>query len=150
MEDLRPTGEHCNMSMYTKDGNVLEAHKVILSLHSPVFRRMLNTDSSMRPLLYMRGVSPEIMASIFNFIYTGSIDIERSNVDEFFEVGGDLNVNGLTGFTNKKNDEEDEKEDVNQNNPRPFSSIEQYRNLVAEKSDIVYIYIVKKSFLDTY
>ena len=57
LEDLRRTGEHCDVSLYTEDGNVLEAHKVILSLYSPVFRRMLNTDSSMRPLLYMRGVS---------------------------------------------------------------------------------------------
>ena len=117
LEDLRQMGEHCDVSLYTKDGNVLEAHKVILSLHSPVFRRMLNTNSSMRPLLYMRGISNEIMTSIVNFIYTGSIDIERNNVDEFFEVGEDLNVNGLTGFTNKK-------EDVNQNNLLPFSSVE--------------------------
>ena len=136
LEDLRRAGEHCDVSLYTKDGNVLEAHKVILSLHSPVFRRMLNTNSSMRPLLYMRGVSTEIMAGIINFIYTGSIDIEQSNVDEFFEVGGGLNIDGLARFTNKKNDKEDEKEDVNQNNLRPFSSVEQYRNLVAEKSDI--------------
>ena len=132
LEDLRQTGEHCDVSLYTENGNVLEAHKVILSLHSSVFRRMLNTNSSMRPLLYMRGISTEIMTSIVNFIYTGSIDIERNNVDEFFEVGEDLNVNGLTGFTNKKN----KKEDVNQNNLLPFSSVEQYRNLVAEKSNI--------------
>ena len=102
LEDLRRAGEHCDVSLYTKDGNVLEAHKVILSLHSPVFRRMLNTNSSMRPLLYMRGISNEIMTSIVNFIYTGSIDFERNNIDEFFEVGEDLNVNELTRFTNKK------------------------------------------------
>ena len=135
LEDLRRAGEHCDVSLYTKDGNVLEAHKVILSLHSPVFRRMLNTNSSMRPLLYMRGVSTEIMTSIINFIYTGSIDIKRDNVDEFFEVGRDLNIDGLARFTNKKNKKEDEKEDVNQNNPHPFSGAEQYRNLVAENSD---------------
>ena len=135
LEDLRRAGEHCDVSLYTKDGNVLEAHKVILSLHSPVFRRMLNTNSSMRPLLYMRGVSTEIMTSIINFIYTGSIDIKQDNVDEFFEVGGDLNIDGLARFTIKKNKKEDEKEDVNQNNPHPFSGAEQYRNLVAENSD---------------
>ena len=130
LEDLRQMGEHCDVSLYTKDGNVLEAHKVILSLHSPVFRRMLNTNSSMRPLLYMRGISNEIMTSIVNFIYTGSIDIKRDNVDEFLEVSGDLNIDGLA-----KNKKEDEKEDFNQNNPHPFSGAEQYRNLVAENSD---------------
>ena len=50
----------------------------------------------------MWGISNEIMTSIVNFIYTGSIDFERNNIDEFFEVGEDLNVNGLTRFTNKK------------------------------------------------
>ena len=107
----------------------------IVGEYSLVFRRMLNTNSSMRPLLYMRGVSTEIMTSIINFIYTGSIDIKRDNVDEFFEVGGDLNIDGLARFTNKKNKKEDEKEDVNQNNPHPFNGAEQYRNLVAENSD---------------
>ena len=95
------------MSLYTEEGHMIEAHKVILSAYSTVFRKMLNTNSSLRPLLYMRGISMDILKGILDFIYTGKANVDESILHEFLKVADELNVSGF-GELNETNNKEEQ------------------------------------------
>jgi len=83
-------------------GQTFKAHRVIISACSPVFRQMIRDCDHHHPVLYMRGVKPEDMAALLDFMYHGQAGVAEADLERFLEVAEDLTVRGLT-----MSDEED-------------------------------------------
>jgi len=74
----------------------LRAHKLILAAYSPVFKDMLNrlTDRS-DPFIYLKGISRDNLSHILDFIYNGSVNISKSNINSFLADAEELQIRGL-------------------------------------------------------
>jgi hypothetical protein len=56
---------------------------------------MLNRNKHQHPLIFLRGVRREILASIVEYIYQGEVRISQENLDEFLTLSEDLKLKGL-------------------------------------------------------
>ena len=75
----------------------IEAHKVIISASSPIFRDILKINKHSHPLIYMRGVKAKNLSYIVNFMYYGEVSIYQDELNDFLTLAEELKLKGLTG-----------------------------------------------------
>ncbi|XP_023334310.1 protein tramtrack, beta isoform isoform X5 [Eurytemora carolleeae] len=117
---IRENRELFDISLMCED-TVLQAHKLVLSACSPVFRQILNSLTQNSPIVYLRGVSLKNMESLLNFMYQGEVNINQSRITEFLATAEDLKIKGLSrsegeSGSNKTKSVEDEKEEEQMEN----------------------------------
>lgn len=96
LQDIRVNRELFDVTLASDDGEQIQAHKVILSACSPIFRRMLISNHHPHPLLFMRGLKSAELNEVLNFIYQGSVNIYHGDVPDFLSLANELEIQGLT------------------------------------------------------
>ena len=92
--ELKNDEDFCDVTLAC-DGNMVQAHKVILSACSPYFRYLLKSNKHPHPLLYLKGVKYEEIKSLLDFMYDGEVSIAQDQLSSFLAVAEDLQVKGL-------------------------------------------------------
>ena len=67
--DLREDKEFTDVTLASKDGQHVEAHKVVLIATNPFFVKILRRNQYPHPLIYMRSVQPECLIALVEFFY---------------------------------------------------------------------------------
>ena len=57
--NLREDNDFTDVTLACEDGQLVEAHKVILAASSPFFQKLLGRNKHPHPLIYMRGMKSE-------------------------------------------------------------------------------------------
>ena len=78
-----------------EDGNLIEAHKLILTACSPFFHSMLAKNNYSNPLIYMRGLKAKDMMPVVDFIYHGEVNIFQEDLDNFLALADCVKLKGL-------------------------------------------------------
>ena len=94
---LRKDNELFDVTLACEDGQQVEAHKVILSMSSPLFQNLLKKNKHNHPLIYMRGMKSEDLIAIVDFLYYGEANVFQENLDSFLAIADELKLKGLTG-----------------------------------------------------
>jgi len=89
------------------DDEQIEAHKLVLSVASPIFERLFERNPRQHPLIYLSGVKKNIVESLLHFIYTGEAKVAQGELNEFLALSESLKIQGLF--------EEDFKKKINEN-----------------------------------
>ena len=74
VNEMMTSSQFADVTLVTDDKQLIRAHRNILSVSacSPVFRNILNLDSSIaNPVIYLREIQNSEMVSIMQFIYQG-------------------------------------------------------------------------------
>ena len=87
--------EFTDVTLVCDEDTQIKAHKVILSSSSKLFRRILMKNPHHHPLIYLNGISNEILQSILKFLYTGQVNISKDHLNLFIKTARDLEVSGL-------------------------------------------------------
>ena len=82
-----------DLTVISQDLETFPAHKLVLALSSPLFRKLLCDHPS--PNLFLRGISGRILACLLTFIHKGELEVAEDLLEEFLETGQDLGVEGL-------------------------------------------------------
>jgi len=80
-------------------GESLQAHKLVLSACSDLFRDMFRRSlpvSGAHSILYLRGVHGADMKAVLDFMYHGEVSVAQEELNSFLSVAEDLKVKGLT------------------------------------------------------
>ena len=77
------------------EGQIIKAHKVILSACSPFFRNLLISHLHPQPLVVMRGTRFSDLVSMLDFIYLGEANIFQEQVESFLALAEELELHGL-------------------------------------------------------
>ena len=93
---LRGTPDFTDVTLVCNDNTRIEAHRVILSSGSTLFSSLLKGTQNAHPLIFLRGVKSEDMATIVNFIYHGEVSIYKKDVNGFLSLAEDFKVKGLS------------------------------------------------------
>ena len=103
--DLRQDKEFTDVTLACEDGQQVEAHKVVLIASSPFFLNILKRNKHPHPLIFMRGVRPENLMSMVDFLYYGEANVYQENLDSFLVLAEELQLKGLRGNQREKEQE---------------------------------------------
>ena len=71
----------CDITLVTKDGKELKAHRNVLSAASPFFDKLLQSDmkENREGIVQISEISSALMEVVLDFIYTGSVEVTQEN-----------------------------------------------------------------------
>merc|ERR1719222_499008 len=94
---LREGNDFSDVTLVCDDGEV-EAHKLVLSSSSPLFKKLLQKAKHphQHPLLFMRGLKAGQLTNVVNFIYHGEANILQEDLDAFLLLAQEFELKGLT------------------------------------------------------
>jgi len=97
LKELREDKDFTDVTLVCEDGKQVEAHKAILVAFSPFFMEILKKNKHHHPLIYMRGLTSNILLSIIDFLYLGEGNVLQDNLESFLALAEELKLKGLTG-----------------------------------------------------
>jgi len=134
-KELRQDTDLTDVTITCEDNQSLEAHKVILSASSPVFKDIIKQNKHPHPLIYMKGMKAKDLVSIIDFIYYGEVNIYQEDLRRFLNSAADLQIKGLAENLGK---EEDISKTFNQDSNSKEDIIKSNKQcLPVEKEEIV-------------
>jgi len=105
-KNLRTESDFFDVTLGCSDSNgqLLQAHKVILASLSSVFKSMLKNSSggsqvSNNHSLFLRGITYKDLSAILDFIYQGEVRIDETALNSFLSAADDLKIEGLSSKT---------------------------------------------------
>ena len=134
MENLMNTNNSADVTLVCNDKTKFKAHKFVLSACSPVFQSIIDDlPSKDDSFIYLRGVEPQEMKSILQFMYLGQATFYQDRMNEFLEVAKSLEIKEISkdvecdnvdAFTGHENDENRQEENEIDKNDLPTSVLE--------------------------
>jgi len=81
LDMLRRQDHLCDITLVTKDGKQLKAHRNVLSVASLFFSKLLqsNMKENREGIVRFEEISGAVMEDVLEFIYTGSVEITQEN-----------------------------------------------------------------------
>ena len=96
-ENLRGDVDFADVSLACEDGYQIEAHRVILAASSPFFQNILKRNKHSHPIIFMRGMKPEHLDAIVDFLYFGKANVCQQSLESFLAIAEELKLKGLVG-----------------------------------------------------
>ena len=85
-----------DVTLVSHDEQQIDAHRIVLGSTSGFFKRLFSKNSINRhPLVYLRGINYKELKAIVTYIYKGEVEIQKEDMESFFQAGLDLEVLGL-------------------------------------------------------
>ena len=106
-KDLYQEGRYTDVTLVSDDQTQFKAHKIVLSACSPVFKKIIDSNPSQHPLIYLRGIQSYELESILQFMYLGEARFYQEGMGEFIKVAKDLEVEGIIDGVELQNEEEE-------------------------------------------
>ena len=91
---IRENEDYVDVTLACAEDQV-QAHKVIVASFSPILAGILKRQKSNHPVIYLKGIKSVDLINVVNFMYEGQVSLAASNLDSFFDVANELQVEGL-------------------------------------------------------
>lgn len=100
-------------------GQVIRAHKLVLSASSAVFRQLFRNvavnKSSNEPMIFLLDVKAEDFRALLDFMYEGQVNVAHENLNEFLALAEKLQIRGLTSNNNVRSTTNNKRLIMNEN-----------------------------------
>jgi len=119
LHDMLRTTEFTDVTLICDDQREFQAHKVILSACSPVFRNMFYGRNTPNSIIYLKGIKYQSLDALLQFMYKGEAVFPQNNLETFLEVAKSLQVKELgddVGLGGGLMDTQNSTEEVQQQN----------------------------------
>ncbi|XP_076245227.1 uncharacterized protein LOC143185813 isoform X2 [Calliopsis andreniformis] len=77
------------------EGQLLQAHKLVLSVCSPYFKSIFKENPCQHPVVILKDVKYNEIESLLKFMYQGEINIKKEDLSAFLKVAQTLQIKGL-------------------------------------------------------
>ncbi|XP_017881377.1 protein tramtrack, beta isoform-like isoform X1 [Ceratina calcarata] len=78
------------------EGQLLQAHKLVLSVCSPYFKSIFKENPCQHPVIILKDMKCAEIESLLKFMYQGEININQEDLPTFLKVAQTLQIRGLT------------------------------------------------------
>ncbi|KAJ3653543.1 hypothetical protein Zmor_012788 [Zophobas morio] len=86
------------------EGQLLRAHKMVLSACSPYFQTLFVNHPDKHPIVILKDVPYSDMRSLLDFMYRGEVSVDQDRLTAFLRVAESLRIKGLTEVNEEKCD----------------------------------------------
>ncbi|XP_076650096.1 uncharacterized protein LOC143357461 isoform X2 [Halictus rubicundus] len=77
------------------EGQLLQAHKLVLSVCSPYFKNIFKENPCQHPVIILKDIKYAEIESLLKFMYQGEINIKKEDLSTFLKVAQTLQIRGL-------------------------------------------------------
>ncbi|KAK4876065.1 hypothetical protein RN001_012487 [Aquatica leii] len=102
------------------EGQQLQAHKIILSACSPLFKELFKSNPCPHPIIFMRDVEAQHIVALMEFMYAGEVNVAQAQLSNFLKTAESLKIRGLTDTSMDLHSQKEE--NLVFLNPQPSSS----------------------------
>ena len=120
--ELRKDTDLADVTLVTDDKVRISAHKILLSSCSNIFKFILKENSHPNPLVFLSGVNSVNLGFILDYIYLGEVKLYQEQLDSFLESAQNLEIEGLLGNNQEREDFQDKTELENREQETKFNS----------------------------
>ena len=75
-----------DVTLVSDDLSQVKAHRIVLSVSSPFFRQLLQTNPQSRSVFYIGGVNQQMLKHLKDLMYIGRVEEEIENIDLFMNL----------------------------------------------------------------
>ncbi|XP_001951822.2 protein tramtrack, alpha isoform isoform X1 [Acyrthosiphon pisum] len=86
------------------EGQMLRAHKMVLSACSPYFQTLFVGHPDRHPIVILKDVPLVDMRSLLDFMYRGEVSVDQDRLSAFLKVAESLRIKGLTEVNEDRGD----------------------------------------------
>ena len=94
--DIWNSNELTDVTIFCEDKKRFDAHRVVLSACSPVFRSIISNTNVSNQVIYLRGIYSHEVESLLMFIYLGETTFYKDRIDEFLNVAKSLEIKEIS------------------------------------------------------
>ena len=98
LHEMMKSEELTDVTLVCDDKIQFNAHKVILSGCSSVFKSIMKDLPHGSSVIYLRGIQHQEMESILEFIYLGVASFSKERMNEFLKVAHNLEIKDISKF----------------------------------------------------
>ena len=128
-QELVDDKDFSDVTLVCEDGSQLHAHKVILAVSSPVFKDLLKMNKHPHPLIFMRGLTSNILTELIRFIYLGKVQIVQRDLPTFLAVADELKIKEMEGIQYQEHQDG--------NTIKKWNSITEEIEVVEQNTDLI-------------
>ena len=93
--DLLRTEDFVDVTLAV-EGKLIQAHKMVLSVCSPYFKKIFKGNPCHHPVVFLKDVTHKELTDILQFMYLGEVRIQQEELGKFLKVAKTLQIKGLT------------------------------------------------------
>ncbi|CAG9853632.1 unnamed protein product [Phyllotreta striolata] len=86
------------------EGQLLKAHKMVLSACSPYFQALFMNHPDKHPIVILKDVPYADMRCLLDFMYRGEVSVDQDRLTAFLRVAESLRIKGLTEVNEERCD----------------------------------------------
>ena len=75
-----------DVTLVSDDLSQVKAHRIVLSVSSPFFRQLLQTNPQSQSVFYIGGVNQQMLKHLKDLMYIGRVEEEIENIDLFMNL----------------------------------------------------------------
>jgi len=94
LKEVQENSDFCDVTLACDDDQI-EAHRLVLSSCSPLFKTILRRNQHNHPLLYLKGVKMDNLKNLLRYMYYGEVNVEQVGLPSFLETAEELKIKGL-------------------------------------------------------
>lgn len=117
------------------EGQLLRAHKMVLSACSPYFQALFTSHPDKHPIVILKDVPYADMRSLLDFMYRGEVSVDQDRLTAFLRVAECLRIKGLTEVN------EDTKPSTNNSDTHQQNTSSHHHNTSQQPSNLNYAQI---------
>ena len=95
LQNINETKNFTDITLVCEDLTQINVHKVVLSACSPVFKKLISSNPHPLPLIFLRGISREVLNSLVDFMYLGETSFSQNGMEDFLKCARELEVKNL-------------------------------------------------------
>ena len=104
LKGIKDYPELADVTLISEDQVMLKAHKLMLSMFSPVFRSLLGLTSEGKTVIHMRGTRGRDIQHLLDYIYCGEVTLDQDNVSSFLDLANSFKIQQLGNGTDTYHD----------------------------------------------
>ena len=92
---IRKEKDYIDVTLVSDDGVQFQAHKLVLSACSQLFKSILKKSPNVHPLIYLSEIRSIYLQPIMDYIYQGEVELYQDQLEEFLRIAQKLQIEGL-------------------------------------------------------
>ena len=124
-----------DVTLISDDGQLIQAHKVVLASGSSFFRDIITKSNHPNLVIYLKGINCKVLENVIDLLYNEEVAVPQQQLKTFLETTKDLQVYGFQDGIDEFNENITEQNKGDQNDSKTLNE-EKWIEKIYEEGEV--------------